>query len=95
MMKTYLKTLLSAVCITAASQCANADQTFTQFTGPGLDYTTWNGALVIGPGHSLWGMRVGYLKGDTLVTGQEITNEVARAGAYDSNRSYADLDLTN
>jgi hypothetical protein len=95
MIKTYLKTLLSAVCITAASPFANADQNFTQFTGPGLDYTTWNGALLIGPGHSLWGMRVGYLEGEKLVTGEAITDKVARAGAYAPSRSYAELDLTD
>ncbi len=68
---------------------------YTQFSGPGLDYTSWNGALLVGPGHSLWGMRIGYLDGGRLVTARDIESEIARAGAYNPDRSYAELDLTH
>jgi len=94
-----MKPILSAVIVAAltvlpATHAVEA-QDCTQFSGPGLDYTSWNSALLVGPGHSLWGVRVGYLDGKTLRTGGDIEKDVTRSGAYSADRSYADLDLTH
>ncbi len=99
MKETRFKPLLfaavsAALTLSPATKAAeNAD--YIRFSGAGLDYTTWNGALLVGPGHSLWGVRIGYLDGDRLVTGSDIEKDVARSGAYSSERLYADLDLTH
>jgi len=95
----WVKSMVCATLIAVCSQFAIANtydsHDYVRFTGPGLDYTTWNGALLVGPGHSLWGVRVGYLRGEKLVTGRDIEKDVARAGAYGEDRTYAELDLTH
>ena len=99
MKESWFKLVLSAAvaaAFTLLSTTHAADgQNYTQFSGPGMDYTSWNGALLVGPGHSLWGVRIGYLDGTRLVTGRDIEKDVARSGAYSSERLYADLDLTH
>jgi len=58
MKETRFKPLLfaavsAALTLSPATKAAeNAD--YIRFSGAGLDYTTWNGALLVGPGHSLW-----------------------------------------
>ena len=97
--RSWVKSMVSATLIAACTQFATANtddsQSYTRFTGPGLDYTAWSGSLLVGPGHSLWGVRIGYLKGNRLVTARDVVKDVARAGAYAEDRTYAELDLTH
>lgn len=58
---------------------------------PGLDYDSWNGAMLRGEHGTLWGVRVGFVADGQLVTGPAFANEVERAGAYAADGGYADL----
>jgi len=56
---------------------------------PGLDYSSWNGAMLTGPRSSLWGIRVGYVEAGRLVTGMAFNEAVTVIGPYADDASYA------
>ncbi len=58
---------------------------------PGLDYSSWNGAMLTGPRGSLWGVRVGYVEAGRLVTGMAFTEAVTVIGPYADDASYAQI----
>ena len=94
-MKSSLKAVaLILVCLTCHASSADVTVSdFTKYSGPGLDPASWNGAVLIGPGHSMFGIRVGHLQDRNLVTANAIADEVLRSGPYAPDRSYARLEL--
>ena len=59
------------------------------FARPGLDPSSWNGALLAGAHGSLWGVRVGYAENGKLITGRHFYDEVDRVGPYAPDGSFA------
>jgi hypothetical protein len=59
--------------------------------GIGLDYRSWNGAILKGPKGGLFGVRVGFVENGKLVTGSEFYEQVERSGEYDPQGKYASL----
>ena len=58
---------------------------------PGLDYSSWNGAMLTGPRGSLWGVRVGYVEQGRLVTGEAFNAAVTHIGPYADDATYAQI----
>lgn len=59
---------------------------------PGLDASSWNGALLVGKKGSLWGVRVGYYDDeDHLITGPLFYENVDRSGPYATDGSFAKI----
>ena len=59
--------------------------------GIGLDYSSWNGAILRGPGGGIFGVRIGFVKDGRLITGNEFYDQVERSGDYDPKGEYASL----
>lgn len=60
--------------------------------GPGLDHASWNGAMIVGPRGSLWGLRIGYLnENGNYVSDFNFYEQVLRAGPYAPDGSYAQV----
>jgi hypothetical protein len=57
--------------------------------GIGLDYRSWNGAILRGPAGAIFGVRAGFIRNNRLITGSEFYEQVERAGDYDRNGNYA------
>ena len=78
--------------MTATSQPMTAtSQPAPLIAQPGLDYSSWNGAMLTGPRGSLWGVRVGYIDQGRLVTGTSFTKAVTVIGPYADDASYAQI----
>ncbi|MFA6135003.1 MAG: hypothetical protein WC869_13390 [Phycisphaerae bacterium] len=59
--------------------------------GGGLDYAEWTGAMLAGPGNTLWGVRVSYQEGAKFLDRWEIY-EIAKAGPYAADGSFAQME---
>jgi hypothetical protein len=59
--------------------------------GVGLDYRSWNGAILQGPGGSLFGVRIWFVADGKLITGSAFYEQAERAGDYDPEGKYACL----
>jgi hypothetical protein len=62
-----------------------------QISGAGLDYRSWNGAVLQGPSGALFGLRVGFIEDGKLITGPAFYDKVARVGDYAPGGNYACL----
>jgi len=56
---------------------------------PGIDPFSWNGAVFVGKGESIFGIRVGLLIGNEYITGKSVYDMVNKVGPRAPDGSYA------
>lgn len=61
------------------------------YVGPGLDYSSWNGSLLVGKSGALFGVRIGFLQDDKYITGNDFFELVNQVGSRASDSTYAKI----